>query len=438
MGILVMTSGNISEEPICYDDEEALHRLSSVADYFLSNNRPIHTRCDDSVVRVFDNREYPLRRSRGYAPFPIILNTKADVPILATGAEQKNTFCLLRENQAFVSHHIGDLENEETYRSFTEGINHYQRLFGIEPEIVAHDMHPRYFSTDFALNSSIKKKIAVQHHHAHIVSCMADNNINGNVIGIALDGVGYGDDGTLWGCEFLAADETSFRRRIHLEYVKLPGGEKAVREPWRTAAAYLFDYAGEGSADLIPGLRETICPEKIDLVVQMIGKNINCPKISSAGRLFDAASALMGIRLECNFEGQAAISMEMMADSGENGVYPFQINESAGAYIINPTELLLSIANDMKSGVLVSTAAGKFHNTMAEIIASGAQILREETGENRVVLSGGVFQNLLLMKKTVPLLEKKRFAVFYHRRVPANDGGISLGQAVIGSSLHLR
>lgn len=430
---LVMTSGNVSEEPISYNDEEALSRLGKIAGFCLLHNRPVHTRCDDTVTRVFRNREYPLRRSRGYAPNPLILKHSTPLPILAVGGELKNTFCFLRNNNAFLSHHIGDLENIETFRSFEEGINHYKRLFDLKPELIVYDLHLRYLSTQYALNSPVNKKIGVQHHHAHIVSCMADNEISGEVIGIALDGVGYGSDGKLWGCEFMKADERNFTRYLHLRYMKLPGGEKAIREPWRGAMACLKDVCGESFHKLNLNFLKDIGEQKINFIEKMLEKNISCPEISSAGRLFDAAASLMGIRNFCNFEGQAAVEMEMRASGNETGEYPVMIIEgdsTPSPGIIDYRPILEAIIHDLDKGVEIPVMAGKFHNTMARMVLEGAKHVSRVTCIKRVVLSGGVFQNMLLLEKSLAMLENAGFETFIHCRVPTNDGGISLGQAV--------
>lgn len=436
---LVMTSGNISEEPISYIDGEAKSRLSGIADYFLIHNRPVCMRCDDTVTRVFRGNEYPLRRSRGYVPFPVILKHTSPVPVLAVGAELKNTFCLYRGNHAFVSHHIGDLENIETMRSFEEGTKHYQKLFDITPQVIAYDAHPRYLSTQYALNSPIEKKVQVQHHHAHIVSCMADNGIDGDVIGVALDGVGYGSDGKLWGCEFMIANRESFIRRIRLKYMKLAGGEKAIKEPWRSAFAYLYDIYGNDIFNMNLNFLSKIDKLKVEFIRRMIDKNIACPEISSAGRLFDAVSALIGIRSFCNFEGQAAIEMEMLADEDEMGEYGFEIYHEDTKInknlVIDPAPIFSYIINDLRNNVPQSKIAGRFHNTMARVILHGVKIISKEAGIERVALSGGVFQNMILLKKSLCLLEDEGFDTYIHKRVPTNDGGISLGQAVIASAI---
>jgi len=332
-----------------------------------------------------------------------------------------------------LSHHIGDLENIETLRSFEEGIRHFKNLFDIKSEVIAHDAHPRYLSTQYAENSSIEEKIVVQHHHAHIVSCMADNGIHGNVIGAALDGVGYGSDGKLWGCEFMTADEVGFKRRGHLKYVKLAGGEKAVREPWRVAFAYLYDIYGEEIFHInLPFLRE-VGEKKVHFIKKMLDRGIGSPEISSAGRLFDAVSALLGIRSFCNFEGQAAIEMEMIADGNEAGEYPVIIKggmlEDAPC-IFMPDPIFAGLLSDMQKEVGISTMAGRFHNTMARLVVDGVKLIARKTDLNRVVLSGGVFQNILLLEKSIKFIENEGFETFIHKRVPTNDGGIALGQAV--------
>jgi hydrogenase maturation protein HypF len=428
-GPLVMTSGNVSDEPIAYDDGEALERLRGIADAFLTHNRPIHIRCDDSVTRVFQGREYVLRRSRGYVPFPVILHRASPVPILSVGAHQKNTFCLLRENKAFISHHVGDLENEATLESFTNGIRHFQNLFDARPGVVAYDPHPRYLSTRYALELPVDVKIPVQHHHAHVASVMADNGLDGEVAGIALDGSGYGSDGNLWGCEFMAAGYGSFHRLVHLRYTPMPGGEAAVKEPWRMALAYARGAYGNSAREMEYAFRKTISKEKIDFILAMMDKNVSCPLISSAGRLFDAVSSLAGLRHQCRFEGQAAIDLEMMTDRTAEGEYPFVIDESSMPCVIDPSGVIAGVMEDVGRGVAPSVIGGRFHNTMAAIVARGAGIVRKKTGLNRAALSGGVFQNMILLEKAVQALRRDGFEVFIHRRVPANDGGISLGQA---------
>ncbi|MDP2970577.1 MAG: carbamoyltransferase HypF, partial [Deltaproteobacteria bacterium] len=331
---LVMTSGNVSDEPIAYKNEEAINRLKNIADYFLLHNRDIYIRCDDSVTRVFEEKPYILRRSRGYVPFPIKLPYPVEM-ILACGGELKNTFCLTRGQYAFLSHHIGDLENLETLTSFEEGIEHFKRLFYIEPKAVAYDLHPDYLSTKYALSIPDLLKVGVQHHHAHIVSCMAENGIEGDVIGVALDGTGFGTDGTIWGGEFLKANLREFDRLAHLKKVPMPGGSMAIKQPWRMAMVYLSEAFGDGLEELKIDLLKRMDSKKWDILKRAIEKKINTPWTSSMGRLFDAISSLLSIRDEVNYEGQAAIELEMIADREIKETYPFYLLKEESPFVID-------------------------------------------------------------------------------------------------------
>ncbi|MBU0661747.1 carbamoyltransferase HypF, partial [Patescibacteria group bacterium] len=336
---LVMTSGNVSDEPIAYKNEEAFERLSRIADYFLFHNREIHMRCDDSVTRIIEGKPYILRRSRGYVPFPIKLSFPLEM-ILACGGELKNTFCLTRGQYAFMSHHIGDLENLETLTSFEEGTEHFKKLFYIEPKAVAHDLHPDYLSTQYALSIQDLPKIGVQHHHAHIVSAMVENGIEGDVIGVALDGTGFGLDGTIWGGEFIKANLKDFDRLAHLKKVPMPGGFMSIKEPWRMAMVYLSDAFGDEAAQLRIDLIRRIDFQKWDILKRAIEKKINTSWTSSMGRLFDAVSSLLSIRDEVHYEGQAAIELEMIADYGVKEEYPFHIHRDEKPMVINPAEMI--------------------------------------------------------------------------------------------------
>lgn len=430
---LVMTSGNISNEPICYADGEATQRLAKIADYFLLHDRRIHMRMDDSVVRVVNGHESIVRRARGYAPAPIKTSFSFEHPVLACGAELKNTFCLARDNYAFVSHHIGDLENLETLSSYIEGVAHFKRLFYLEPEVIAYDLHPEYLSTKYALAlEGTAAKVGVQHHHAHIASCMADNQVEGEVIGVAMDGLGFGTDGRMWGGEFFVADFADAERIAHLAYVPMPGGARAIREPWRMAAVYLQQAFGEQFVNLDLPFTRDLDKQGWSTLRSMIATRTNCPETSSMGRLFDAVSALLGVRTLVNYEGQAAIELEAMAVPNCDAAYDFKISSKGNT--IDAQGVIRSAVADLIDGMSPSIVAGKFHLAVAALIVSIAETVRSERGLTRVVLSGGVFQNLFLLDKTRQLLQKNRFAVFTHGRVPTNDGGISLGQAAVANA----
>jgi hydrogenase maturation protein HypF len=430
-GPIVLTSGNISDEPIAYQDADALHRLDGIADAFLTHDRPIHMRADDSVVRSLRGREMMLRRSRGYAPEPLTLRGRFRRPVLACGAELKSTFCLGTENRAILSQHIGDLENYETLRSFTEGIEHFRRLFDITPEVVAYDLHPEYLSTKYALELDDVELVGVQHHHAHIASCLADNDEDGPVIGVAFDGTGFGTDGTLWGGEFLLAGLAEFERAGHLAGVPMPGGAAAIRQPWRMAAAYLDAAYPEG----LPGALAVAArnPRAWPDVLAMARRGINAPVTSSAGRLFDAVAALLGVRDAINYEGQAAVELEQLADPAERAGYPAAISEGS-PLLVAGADLVRAAADDLLAGVPPEVIAARLHNGVAAMISRACLLLRERSGLGTVALSGGVFQNLLLLNAAVQLLEHDGFRVLTHARVPPNDGGISLGQAAVAAA----
>jgi hydrogenase maturation protein HypF len=431
---LVMTSGNVSDEPIAYKNEEACRRLSEIADFFLLHDRDIHMRCDDSVVRVFQDRSYVLRRSRGYVPSPIKLSFGLEM-ILACGGELKNTFALSRGPYVFVSHHIGDLENMETLLSFEQGVRHFKNLFSIEPKAVAYDLHPEYLSTKYALSLAGIPKVGVQHHHAHIVSAMAENGLDGEVIGVALDGTGFGNDGTIWGGEFLEADLRDFKRVAHLKQVPMPGGAAAIKEPWRMAFAYLLDAFGDKAMDLELDWLKRRDPQKCGALKRMIEKRVNSPRTSSMGRLFDAVSSLLSVRDTVNYEGQAAIELEMAADAEGKEEYPFKIQEKEQPMVLDPTETVREVVQDLIRGLSPSLISGKFHRTVARLVVETCSRIRLDSGLDRVVLSGGVFQNTLLLALVFDGLKEAGFRAYTHHLVPTNDGGISLGQAVIA---HMR
>ena len=436
---LVMTSGNLSEEPIVVSNAEAMRQLDGVADWFLLHNRDIAMRVDDSVVRTFEGRERVLRRSRGFVPQTIDLGIEMG-EVLAFGGELKNTFCLTKGRYAILSQHIGDLENYETMQFFEETLARVKHLFRVSPRAVAYDLHPGYWSTRMALGSSIVRKIAVQHHHAHIASCMAENHLRGNVIGVAFDGTGFGTDGKIWGGEFLVADFSTFTRRAHLRYVSLPGGDAAVRQPWRMALSYLRDAFGQNmpaGLTSFPGVSE----KQIKLVDMMLSRRIQTVETSSCGRLFDAVAAILGLASEVTFEGQAAIALEtaaVRAKAGRGTIdaerYHFDV-QAAEPMELDLRATIIGIAKDVAQRRPVDQIAAKFHNTLSVAIVEVCVRIRECDGLTRVCLSGGTFQNLYLLERTIVELRRRGFDVFLHALVPANDGGIALGQAIIANEL---
>jgi hydrogenase maturation protein HypF len=440
---LVMTSGNLSEEPIAIDNREAVNRLNGLADYFLVHNRDILLRCDDSVVRVAGGITRQLRRSRGFVPVPVFL--KDDQPsVLAVGGELKNTICLTKGKHAFLSQHVGDLENEESYSFFHEAIEHLERILEIRPEIIAYDLHPDYFSTKWALQQSGAKSVGVQHHHAHIASCMAENHLEGRVIGFALDGTGYGADGHIWGGEVLVAGYEDFERAAHFEYVPLPGGTAAIREPWRMAVSYLTHHFGREWLALefmnldIPFVRQ-LNLRKVDLLLRMMERDVNSPLTSSCGRLFDAVAALVGIRQQVNYEAQAAIELEMamaseMASSEEGPAYPMRLVPEGDHWIISTRPLFEALLDDLGRNLPVAAISRRFHNGLVEGFVELATLLRNKIAHNRVCLSGGTFHNVYLSERLEARLSEVGFEVFTQKEVPSGDGGLSLGQALVAAA----
>jgi len=466
---LVMTSGNYSEEPIIKDNHEALERLSSLADAFLLHNREIHARCDDAVVRVHRGRELPIRRSRGYAPFPVKLPFPVE-QILAVGGELKNTFCLTKDTYAFMSQHIGDMENYETLQAFEQAVAHFCSLFRAQPRILAHDMHPEYLSTKWARGqvSNFKSQISnlksqtsdsesqspnpesqmkfilvpVQHHHAHVAACMGEHGLEGDepVIGVSFDGTGYGPDPALpggaaiWGGEVLVANYADYRRVAHLAYVPLPGGDAAIRKPYRTALAYLWAAGVDWAFDLAP----VAACDKVErgVIRHQLETGFNAMPTSSMGRLFDAVAAIAGVRQAITYEAQAAIEFENLAAGDVTDSYRFEIEQpEKGAarysFVFNPEPVIRAVVADVRAGVPASTVSARFHNSVAELIRDLCLLVREAEGLSRVALSGGVFQNVTLLAKAERLLADASFEVLTHRLVPPNDGGIALGQALV-------
>jgi hydrogenase maturation protein HypF len=430
---LVMTSGNLSEEPIAIDNREAIKRLNGLADYFLVHNRDILLRCDDSVVRVAGGITRQLRRSRGFVPVPVFL--KDDQPsVLAVGGELKNTICLTKGKHAFLSQHIGDLENVESYSFFHEAIRHLEQILEIQPKIIAYDLHPDYFSTKWAQQQRGAQLVAVQHHHAHIASCMAENHLEDRVIGFALDGTGYGSDGKIWGGEVLIAGYKGFERAAHFEYVPLPGGEAAIREPWRMAVSFLAHHFGRGFLKLdIPFVRQ-LNRAKVDLLLRMMEQGVNSPFTSSCGRLFDAVAALVGIRQQVNYEAQAAIELEMAIVSSEDETgYPLELVPDGEHWIISTRPLFDALLHDLGHNLPAPAISRRFHNGLVEGFVQMATLLRTKTALNRVCLSGGTFHNVYLSQRLEAYLSKAGFEVFTQKEVPSGDGGLSLGQALVAA-----
>jgi len=428
--ILVMTSGNLSEEPIASDNLDAFQRLSPLADAFLLHNRDIHVRCDDSVVRMERGKKKEerifLRRSRGYAPYPVQLPFELK-PTLAVGGELKNTFCLTRARYAFLSHYIGDMENVETYESFEQGVQHLSHIFRVEPEIIAHDLHPNYFTTKYANRLNIQK-VGVQHHHAHIASCMADNGLDDRrVIGLAFDGTGYGIDGAIWGGEVLLASYVDFDRFAHLEYLPLPGADSAIRHPWRIAVGYA--HALGIDIDDLPFL-QSIDKQAIQITKQQVDKKLNAPLTSSMGRLFDAVASLIGIRNDVTYEAQAAIEMEVLSKPFVSSAKPYRYSIGETIHL---KELLNAVVQDVCNKESVGVIGTRFHKTIAEMAVDICKHARTKTNLNEVAISGGVWQNQILLNLVSDGLEQEGFIVYFHKQVPTNDGGLALGQVVVAN-----
>lgn len=423
---LVMTSANYSEEPICIDNDEAFERLKSIVDYFLIHNRDIYLRSDDSVAIHLANKLRYLRRSRGIVPQPIFVKS-AGSPVLAVGGELKNTICLLKDDKAIVSQHIGDLENIEAYNFFKMTIEHLQRIFDVKPELIIHDMHPQYFSTQWAKERPDIQTIAVQHHHAHLAACMAENQLTEPVIGIIMDGTGYGTDGTIWGGEILIGDYTNFDRFAHFEPMPLPGGDAAIKSPWRTAVSYLHKTFDSSMPNL-----PFIDNHDIEPIIEMVDKNINSPLTSSCGRLFDAVAAMSGGRQTIRYEAQAAIELMQAFETTNVRPFSFEIEQKENHREILLQPIVRSLVRSIQNNESFSKISSRFHTTLIQIYLEVAKDARAETGIDQIVLSGGVFQNMILFEHTILALKKEIFKVYTHSQVPTNDGGISLGQAMIG------
>ena len=429
---LVMTSGNLSEEPIAIDNEEAFRRLADIADYFLVHDRDIILRSDDSIVRSAVGLLRPIRRSRGYVPVPVFL--KDALPsVLACGAEQKNTVCLTRQRQAFISQHIGDLENVASEDFFRLTIEHLERILDIRPEAIACDLHPDYLSTRWARRRKDLPVIPVQHHHAHVAACMAEHQLQGPVIGLALDGTGLGSDGTIWGGEVLMADYKAFSRIGHLDPIPMPGGAAAIREPWRMALSYLHHSLGEDFWQSGLPVLARMDRTRAEVIVNMCANRINAPMTSSLGRLFDGVAALLGLRSTVAYEGQAAMELEMMAEDRDEAGYPFTWGGNA-TRVIDIKPIIAGVVEDIVRGVPAFVVSIKFHNTLAQGFADLCQDIAKTQHINRVALGGGCFQNRLFLERLTAKLCRRNLTVFIPRLAPVNDGGISLGQAVIAAA----
>ncbi|MBA4062768.1 MAG: carbamoyltransferase HypF [Isosphaera sp.] len=434
-GPLVMTSGNRSDEPIAFEDADAVRRLAGLADLFLTHDRPIRTRCDDSVVRVVAGRLLPVRRSRGFSPSPVPLPFRCPSPVLATGGHLKAAFALGHGDRAVLSHHLGDLDGYEAVREFAAAVADYERLLGTRPAVIAHDLHPDYATTRYALDRAAAdpavKLVPVQHHHAHLAACMAENGLTGSVIGVVFDGSGYGDDGTVWGGEFLVGGYSGFRRAGHLRRVALPGGDAAAREPWRVAASHLLD-AGQGT-DVLAGRIDTGTLRRVE---SLIARGVNVPLTSSAGRLFDAVAAVVGLRTHAGYEGQAALELEGLAAGAEpDGCYPFPVATPADAPLEPDTRpLIAAVAADVRAGVPPARIARRFHSALAAAVATACGMIRDRTGLSAVVLTGGVFLNAVLLAECLDRLGRSGFRAYRHTLVPPGDGGLCLGQLAVAAA----
>ena len=431
---LVMTSGNRSDEPIAIGNDEALSRLHGIADLFLLHDRDIRVRCEDSVIRQVGASPVIVRRSRGYVPAPVALPFECATPILSVGGQLKNTFALGRTRAAVVSHHTGDLDELLAFEAFERDIELYERTFDVTPTVVAHDLHPDYAATRYALSRVGVLHVGVQHHHAHIASCLAENGVAGPVIGVAWDGAGWGTDGCVWGGEFLVGDRAAVSRAAHFRYVAMPGGDRAAREPWRMALAHLRD-AGLDEADALRSVPVTTRRT----VGHMVERALNAPLTSSVGRLFDAVAALCGAAQETTFEGQAAMWLESLAEqSRDEGRYPFALDEAAAPtapLTVDTRPLIRGVEQDRGAGVLPAVIARRFHSTLARIVTDVLRVLGSRTGLRRVALSGGVFLNGILTVQVESLLAAAGFEVYRHRVVSPSDGGLSLGQLAVAAAL---
>lgn len=433
--ILIMTSANISDEPLIIDNQEALNQLNKVADCFLIHNRDIYNPCDDSVMRVTGlHTPQFMRRARGFVPRGIPVSAQSP-PVLALGGEMKSTFCITRDGEAFLSQHWGDLNHYHNYANYLKGIDRFKKMLSVEPEFLVHDLHPNYQTSRWAREQENLPKMAVQHHFAHMAAVMAENGLQGEVLGLVCDGTGWGTDGAIWGGEILRADYRHFTRLAHLRYLPLPGGDITAQKPYRMALVYLYAALGESGLDFTDSILPELTTNEKNILIKRIGPNSSEPLTSSCGRLFDAVGAFLGVCGINKYEGQAAIELEASADRHEKGRYGFSLNQEQGLWIMDTLPMWGELFNDKQLSVAPGNMAQKFHLTLVEMFVSALLKLRDETGLNRVVLSGGVFHNLILLVNIVQRLSEQGFQVYHHQQVPPGDGGISLGQAIIASEV---
>ena len=426
---LVFTSGNLSDEPIAFSDDDAIERLRRIADGFLVHDRPIATRTDDSVVRVVRERPLMLRRSRGYVPTSLDLPIATAQHVLGVGAEQKNAFCVAKDDRAWPSHHIGDLKNYETLQSLQTGIAHFEALFEVTPELVVHDLHPDYLSTKYATMREDVKLFAVQHHHAHLAATLAEHGETGPAVGAIFDGTGYGTDGTVWGGEILVGGLDKIGRSGRLRPIRLPGGERAITEPWRMACAWLTDM----QVPLPPAFAD-IAQQRWNMVARMSLQGTGSPFTSSMGRLFDAVAAICGVRLEVTYEGQAAVEFEALADRAAADPYPLEFEHRNQAVALDPRPMIRAVLDDIAAGVAVSTISARFHAGLARATADVLVIVAERQDLQLAVLSGGVFQNRLLLELTIDALQAAGLRVLVPEKLPPNDGQIAFGQVAVAAA----
>lgn len=438
--ILVMTSGNRSGEPLSIENEDALEAFSHIADYFLLHNRDICFRADDSIARLQAGETRFIRRSRGYAPLPVVLNRKMP-KILGCGAGLKNTVCLTRDHHAFLSQHIGDLDTVKTYAFYQNSIEHLKHILDIVPDIIAHDLHPGYRSTDYANAQNTVKKVAVQHHHAHAAACMAENDLDEAVIAVTLDGTGYGTDGHIWGGEILLCTQKAFKRKAHLSYIKMPGGDAAVLEPWRMAASVLYQAFGKDFLDMDIPYIKAMEKQKLSFICGMMEKNLNSPLTSSAGRLFDAVASLLCVRHTISYESQAAMELEAMADEYPvRAGYAFDLASNKNddrdkVFEINLMPCIRQITAGLRQGKPVAAISSKFHYTLVQAFLAATLKVSRQTHVGKIILSGGVFHNDIILNSMIRALEENNLKVYTHTQVPTGDGGICLGQAVVAAAL---